>query len=118
MLHRTIEQFLDYSRIADFSIRSIQAFTSRLNEFDNFLKTKRIRTVTKVTCEHLIHFTADFNAPSIHVTKSRIWAIKHFYHFLTLHRIIPENITTGIPPPLRYGGERAIRKSKKPSRSF
>jgi integrase/recombinase XerC len=37
--------------------------------------------------------------PSIHVTKSRFWALRQFYHFLTLHRIIPENIATGIPYP-------------------
>ena len=34
MLHRHINQFLDYCRLADFSIRSIQALTARLNEFD------------------------------------------------------------------------------------
>jgi len=48
---------------------------------------------------HLIVFTADFNAPSIHVTKSKVWTPRQFYHFLTLHRIIPKNIATGIPYP-------------------
>ncbi|MGB2929562.1 MAG: tyrosine-type recombinase/integrase, partial [Desulfobacterales bacterium] len=47
----------------------------------------------------LIDFAADYNAPSIHVTKSRVWTLRQFYHFLTLHRIIPENIATGIPYP-------------------
>ena len=99
MLHRYINQFLDYCSLADFSISSIQAFTARLNEFDIFLKTQRIRSVKKVRYRHLIVFAADFNAPSIHVTKSRVWALRQFYHFLTLHRIIPENIATGLPYP-------------------
>ena len=46
-----------------------------------------------------IDFTVDYNAPSIYVTKFRVWTLMQFYHFLTLHRIIPENIATGIPYP-------------------
>jgi len=99
MLHHHINQFLDYCRLADFSIRSIQALTARLNEFRNFLKTQRIRSIKRVRYRHLIDFAADFNAPSIHVTKSRVWALRQFYHFLTLHRIVPENIATGLPYP-------------------
>jgi site-specific recombinase XerD len=71
----------------------------RLNELTNFLKIQRIRFVKKVRYGHLIDFTADYNAPSIHVTKSRVGTLRQFYHFLTLHRIIPENIATGIPYP-------------------
>jgi integrase/recombinase XerC len=99
MLHRQINQFLDYCRLADFSIRSIQALTARLNEFDIFLKIHRIRSVKKIRYRHLIVFAADFNSPSIHVTKSRVWALRQFYHFLTLHRIVPENIATALPYP-------------------
>jgi integrase/recombinase XerC len=99
MLHRHINQFLDYCKLADFSIRSIQALTARLNEFKNFLKTQRIRSIKRVRYRHLINFAADYNTPSIHVTKSRVWALRQFYHFLTLHRIVPENIATGLPYP-------------------
>ena len=99
MLHRYINQFLDYCSLADFSNRSIQALTIRLNEFDIFLKTQRIRSVKRIRYRHLIGFAADYNAPSIHVTKSRVWALRQFYHFLTLHCIVPENIATGLPYP-------------------
>jgi len=97
MLHRYWSQFLAYCELADFSARSIQALTIRLNELGNFLKIQRIQSVKKVRYQHLIDFAADYNAPSIHVTKSRVWTLRQFYHFFTLHRIIPENIATGIP---------------------
>ncbi len=99
MLHRYTNQFLEYCRLADFSIRSIQALTARLTELENFLKTHRIRSVKRVRYHHLIDFAADYNAPSIHVTKSRVWTLRQFYHFLTLHRIVTENIATALPYP-------------------
>ncbi len=99
MLQSHINQFFDYCRLADFSIRSVQALTARLNEFNTFLKKQRIRSIKKVAYRHLVGFVADYKAPSIHVTKSRVWVMRQFYHFLTLHRIIPKNIATGIPCP-------------------
>ena len=99
MLHRHIKQFLDYCKVVDFSIRSIQALTARLNEFEIFLKSQKIRSIKRVGYRHLIDFAADFNDPSIHVTKSRVWALRQFYHFLTLHRIVSENIASGLRYP-------------------
>ena len=99
MLHRYISQFLEYCSLVDFSIRSIQALTARLNEFAIFMKLKRIRSVKRVSYQHLIEFVADYNSPSIHVTKSRVWSLRQFYHFLTLHRTVTENIATGLPYP-------------------
>jgi integrase/recombinase XerC len=99
MLHRYCSQFPAYCQLADFPARSIQALTIRLNEFKAFLIYQRIRSVEKITYRHLINFMADHNTPSIHVRKSRLWTLRQFYHFLTLHRIIPENIAPGIPYP-------------------
>lgn len=99
MLHRYCNQFLDYCRLADFSIRSIQALTARLNEFEVFLKVHKIRSPKKITYRHLVDFVADYKEPSIHVTKSRVWTLRQFYHFLTLHRHVPKNSALKLPYP-------------------
>ena len=90
MLHRYFSQFLEYCQLADFSVRSIQALNIRLNEFKAYLKSQRIRTVKKVSYRHLIDFVADYKVPSIHVRKSRVWTLRQFYHFLALHRHVPQ----------------------------
>ena len=99
MLHRYISPFLDYCRLANFSVRSIQALAIRLNEFEAFLKSQRIRSVKKIAYLHLVDFVADYKAPSIHVRKSRVWTLRQFYHFLTLHRHVPKNIALKLPYP-------------------
>jgi integrase/recombinase XerC len=99
MLHRYINPFLEYCQLADFSPRSIQALTIRLNEFKTFLKSLKIQSVKKVTYRHLIDFVADYKAPSIHVRKSRVWTLRQFFHFLTLHRNIQKNIALKLPYP-------------------
>ena len=86
MLHRYISQFLEYCQLADFSVRSIQALTARLNEFETFLESQRIQSVKKISYLRLVDFVADYKAPSIHVRKSRVWTLRQFYHFLTLHQ--------------------------------
>jgi len=78
---------------------SLEALTVRLNELANFQKTRKIRTVKKIRYRHLIGYAADYNEPSIYVKKSRAWPLRQFYHFLTLHRIVSENIATGISYP-------------------
>jgi len=90
-----------YCRLADFSERSIQALTSRSNEFTNYLKTQRIRSVSvkKITYQHLVDFVADYKNPSIHVRKSRVWTLRQFFHFLTLYQHTPKNIALTLPYP-------------------
>ena len=99
MLQRFIQEFLTYCRLADFSDRSIQALTARLNEFHSFLKVRNIRSVKKITYLDLVAFVADFNSPSIHVRKSRVWTLRQFYHFLTLNNKVTKNIATRLPYP-------------------
>jgi integrase/recombinase XerC len=99
MLHRVIQDFLSYCRLADFSHRSLQALAIRLNEFTDFVKSHHIRSIQKVSYLNLVAFVGDFNNPSIHVRKSRVWALRQFYHFLTLHHKVAENIATGLAYP-------------------
>ena len=99
MLHRFIQEFLAYCRLADFSHRSLQTLAIRLNEFTAFLQSQRIRSIKKVTYLDLVAFVADFNTPSIHVRKLRVWTLRQFYHFLTLNNKVAENIATRLPYP-------------------
>ena len=99
MLHRYVSQFLEYCQLADFSVRSLQALSARINEFEACMKSQRIRCVKKITYQHLVDFVADYKAPSIHVKKSRVWTLRQFYHFLTLHRHMPKNIALKLPYP-------------------
>ena len=99
MLHRYCKPFLDYCRLAYFSIRSIQALSARIDKFEAFLITIKIRSVKKITYRHLINFVADYKEPSVHVRKSRVWTLKQFFHFLTLHQHTPKSIALKIPYP-------------------
>ncbi|RJQ56777.1 MAG: hypothetical protein C4530_14200, partial [Desulfobacteraceae bacterium] len=96
ILHRLVQEFLDYCRLANFSDRSIQALTARLNELQAYLKAQSIGSVKKINYLHLVDFVAEFNAPSIHVRKSRVWTLRQFYHFLTLHHKVDKNIARGL----------------------
>jgi len=60
MLHRFINQFLDYCRLADFSERSLQALTARSTEFESFLKSIHIRSVKKIAYPCLVDFVFDW----------------------------------------------------------
>jgi len=86
MLHHYINRFVEYCQLADFSVRSIQALAIRLNEFETYLTSQKIRAVKKITYLRLVDFVADYKDPSIHARKSRVWTLRQFYHFLALQR--------------------------------
>ena len=64
--------------VAEFSVRFIQALTIRMSEFEAFLKILKIRSIKKITHRHLVDFVADYENPSIHVRKSRVWKAKQY----------------------------------------
>jgi len=53
MLTKHINGFLGYCKVFDFSGKSIQSLSIRLNEFNSFLKPYRIRSFKKITYRHL-----------------------------------------------------------------
>ena len=116
MLQRFIQQFLAYCCLADFSDRSIQALIARLNEFQSFLRVRDIRSIKKIAYLDLAAFVADFNSPSIHVRKSRVWTLRQFYHFLTLNNKVTKNIAAKLPYPKIERTVPQFLTQQKPSR--
>ena len=85
MLQPLIAQFLEYCELASFSARSIQVMEIRLRELRFFALGHKLQAVADITYLHLVEFTAQYRQPSIHVRKSRVWALRQFFHFLALH---------------------------------
>jgi len=99
MLDQKIKAFIAYCKVASFAKKSIESLTLRLNEFRQFLRSKRIKNIQSVTYAHLSAFVADYKSPSVHVKKARVWSLHQFFHFLKLHGHIKENIAMDLPYP-------------------
>ncbi|MBA3028018.1 MAG: integrase, partial [Desulfobacteraceae bacterium] len=99
MLYHYLSPFLDYFKLAEFSNRSVQAMTSRIKEFQLYLKAQKIKSIKKVHHKNLVEFAGDFQTPSIHITKSRVWMLHHFYRYLNLHEHVKENIALQLSYP-------------------
>jgi site-specific recombinase XerD len=95
MLCRCSSRFLEYCRLADFLNRSIQALEIHLGELTSFACTRKPKS-TGIKYLHLAPFTPEFNNPSIHMRPSRVWPLRRFCHFLSLHA---QNITKKLPYP-------------------
>lgn len=99
MLDKIIGHFIRSCQLAQLSNRSIQTLQIRLKEFERFLRQKSVRSIKKVTHFHLVDFISDFQSPSIHVRKARIWTMHQFFKFLTLHEYVPKDISFGLKYP-------------------
>jgi integrase/recombinase XerC len=99
MLHDYIEQFLDYCQVSNFAPKSIEAFRVRLEQFHQYCQSVAVGSVSEIGYQQLSDFVADFQRPSVHMKKSRVWALHQFYHFLKLNHIIEEDIARQIPYP-------------------
>ena len=91
MLHNHIEQFLVYCQVSNFPPKSIEALRMRLAQFNRYCSSHFIDSIRAIDYDQLLAFVTDFEAPSVHVKKSRVWAIRHFYNFLKLKGIIDYN---------------------------
>ena len=99
MLEEQINGFIEYCKVSGFRDKSIESLSIRLNQFNNFLKTARLRKIKSITYRHLSRFVADYKNPSIHVKKARIWSLRQFFHYLKLNGYVNENIATDLPYP-------------------
>jgi site-specific recombinase XerD len=71
MLEEKIKGFIAYCKAAGFKEKSIETLSLRLHEFNQFLKSKRSKSIQSVTYSHLSTFVADHKFPSVHVKKAR-----------------------------------------------
>lgn len=99
MLHNYIEQFLHYCQVSNFPPKSLEAFRLRLKHFNRYCQTTSAQSISDINYGHLLDFVADFGSPSVHVRKSRVWALRHFYRFLKLNKVITDNLASRIPYP-------------------
>ena len=67
MLHNNITNFLHYCKNSNFSERSIESLTFRLNELIRFLNAIPICNINEINYQLLAQFVADFNKPSVYV---------------------------------------------------
>lgn len=99
MLKKHTTDFLDYCKVTDFSVKSIQSLNAALREFEAFISEQQIGSITKISYGHLSDFISDFKEPSIHKKKARVWCLHQFFHFLTVTGHIKANIALGLPYP-------------------
>ena len=81
MLEIKIEHFLDYCKVSNFAIRSIQSLRVRLYEFSRFINNVPVNSVQSISYRHLKEFITQYRNPSIHIKKARIWSLRQFFHF-------------------------------------
>ena len=99
MLAQLISDFINYAEHVNFKAKSREAITSRLGQLASYCDSHSIQDINEITFQHLLRFVAEFGYCSVHVRKSKIWALHQFFHFLTLKKIIPENIALQLPYP-------------------
>jgi len=99
MLQYNITDFLQYCVNSDFSNRSIETLTFRLNEFNSFIQQQSIPTIDQINYNQLIQFVADYGTPSPAVKKARVWSLHQFFHYLKLQQLIPHNVAAKLPYP-------------------
>lgn len=97
MLDLKISNFIHYCQVSNFSKKSIKTLSEKLHEFNRFISSQSIVLLSEISYKHLREFVTD--SASVHVKKSRVWALRHLFHFLKLNHLIQENIALGIPYP-------------------
>ena len=99
MLQNNITNFLQYCKNSNFSERSIESLTFRLNEFNQFIRSQTISSIRDINYQLLAQFVADFNKPSVYVKKARVWSLRQLFHYLKLQNLVHNNIALKLPYP-------------------
>jgi len=99
MLQNSITNFLHYCQNLNFSERSIESLTFRLNEFNQFIRSQAISSLSEINYQRLAQFVTDFNKPSVSVKKARVWSLRQFFHYLKLQNLVQNNIALKLPYP-------------------
>jgi integrase/recombinase XerC len=97
MLDLKISDFIHYCQVSNFSKKSIKTLSEKLHEFNRFISSQPIGALNEISYQHLREFVT--GSASVHVKKSRVWALRQFFHFLKLNHLIEDNIALGIPYP-------------------
>jgi site-specific recombinase XerD len=99
MLKQQITEFIAQCKVVDFAPKSIQSLTASLRELKTFLDEQGVAESRDITYRHISGFVADFNQPSVHKKKARVWCLHQFFHFLITHKKVRENIAITLPYP-------------------
>lgn len=99
MLEKQVSGFISYCKVSGFSKKSLESLSLRLGEFNKFLISADISSISQISYRHILEFTANYRTPSIYVKKARVWSLRQFFHYLKLEGYVEENIATSLPYP-------------------
>jgi len=71
MLQENITDFLDACKQNHFSAKSLESFSLRLREFDEFFTSRSLNHVAEIRYKHLMDFVSSGNR-SPHIKKQRV----------------------------------------------
>ncbi len=90
MLDEEMRYFLEYCRISDFSKKSIESLSIRLNEFNEFLKTTTVTSLIDISYQHLRRFIGYRGGPLVlHFIDPSVYSR---YPALFSHRALLKNL--------------------------
>jgi len=98
MLHTSLSDFLSYCKTNGFGSRSIEVFSSKLNEFTNYINSLHINSYRKILYTHLLSFIISGNS-SVHTKKQKVWFLRQFFQYLKNNNIVKTNIASKLPYP-------------------
>ena len=99
MLEKLIRDSIEAYKLTDLSDKSIESLRLRLKEFKRFFELTSADSIRTVTYNHIRKFTGDYKSPSEDIRKSRVWALRLFFHYLKSYDLVEENIAKKLPYP-------------------